>query len=109
MTDYSKFVDKYFKKADKPIETLAHAALGLCGEAGEVTDMIKKAWIYGKIINRDEMIKELGDVFFYYQAMMNHFGVTLEQVIQANTDKIQKRYPEGYSDESAIKRLDKKE
>ena len=105
---YKDFVEALFKKLDTPAATLHHAATGMAGEAGEFLDASKKPWAYGKALDLDNCIEELGDLRFYYQAALNHLGLTDEQVIQANIEKLNKRYPDKvYKDEHAIARLDK--
>lgn len=87
---------------------LVHCAMGLAGEAGEFSDAIKKHVIYGKELDRDNAVEELGDIAFYLQAACNTLGVTLEEVIQANANKLASRYTSlSYSDSDAIARKDK--
>jgi len=108
MKDYQNFVEVLFKKMETPAATLMHASVGLSGETGELLDACKKQWVYGKPLDVENVIEELGDIRFYYQAALNHLGVTDEQVIAANRLKLEKRYPDlVYKDEHAIARLDK--
>lgn len=104
---YARFALMLFKPMDRQ-NMLVHSAMGLAGEAGEFSDCIKKHVIYGKPLDRDNAIEELGDVAFYLQASCNTLGVTLEEVIQANANKLAKRYTTlAYSDSDAIARKDK--
>lgn len=105
--EYKDFVSKLFKVDTEDMEKL-HAALGICGEAGELADAIKKHVIYGKGLDRENVVEELGDLRFYMEALMNIVGVTDEEVLQYNATKLAKRYPKGeYSNVAAIARLDK--
>ena len=73
-----------------------------------IRDRVKKHWAYGKELDQANVIEELGDLRFYYQAMLNMFGLTDEDVCAMNMDKLQKRYPTGvYRDQDAIARADK--
>jgi len=55
---------------DRPQEMqLSNAALGLSGEAGEVADMLKKHLFHSHPLDRDAMVKELGDCLWYVAAM----------------------------------------
>jgi len=104
---YDKFVALLFK-AQRPNEMLMHAALGICGEAGELADAIKKHVVYGKPLDLPNVIEELGDLRFYMQALQNILGISEQQVIQHNADKLSKRYASlEYSDSAAITRADK--
>lgn len=75
---------------------LAYCALGLNGEAGEVADEFKKIIRNDKgdiTPERREKIKgELGDVLWYWAALVNEMGFTFYEVAQANIDKLAKRY-----------------
>ena len=105
---YDQFVEKLFNKLEKPKEALLHAVVGVSGESGELLDAVKKHWAYNKPLDFENLVEELGDLRFYYQAILNMFGLTDETVIELNMHKLQKRYPSGeYSDEQAIARADK--
>jgi NTP pyrophosphatase (non-canonical NTP hydrolase) len=55
-------------------EHLAHMAMGVTGEFGEVCEMIKKHTIYGKELDRDKLVLEVGDICWY----VGGFAVQLE-------------------------------
>jgi NTP pyrophosphatase (non-canonical NTP hydrolase) len=105
--NYIDFVlQRFTKKADGE-DGLMHAAIGIAGEAGELLDAVKKKWVYGKDLDRENVIEELGDIKFYATALMHLLGITEEEVEAYNRAKLEKRYPTGYTDELAIARLDK--
>ena len=107
MVRYDQFVLQLFK-AGTAQEMIVHAALGVAGEAGELVDGVKKSWIYGKPLDRANIIEELGDLRFYVQALQNILGITESDILQANADKLSKRYRGlRYSDKAAIDRADK--
>lgn len=104
---YDIFVRQLFK-ADTEAMMALHGALGCAGEAGELADAIKKEYIYGKQRDRANIVEELGDLRFYMQAVMNHYGITESEVLQENGNKLAKRYNGlRYSDSAAIARADK--
>lgn len=88
---------------------LTHMALGVAGEAGELVDAIKKASIYNKPLDRDNVVEELGDLWFYMNGIMNELDIDLEEVEKFNRTKLAARYPKGYSDKAAQERADKVE
>ena len=74
---------------------IIYPALGMCGEAGEVADKVKK-------VIRDnaqdftaekkrEIAKEIGDVLWYCAVLSHDLGFTLEELAQMNIDKLQSR------------------
>jgi NTP pyrophosphatase (non-canonical NTP hydrolase) len=86
---------------------LAWCALGLTGEAGEVADAIKKSVFHRHPFDRDELIKELGDVLWYVAALCTKIDVSMSDIMQRNVDKLKKRYPEGYNSTNSMARVDK--
>ena len=88
---------------------LLHAAVGVSGEAGELLDAIKKHVFYGKLLDRVNVVEELGDIEFYLQMMRTALGVEHHEIIEANVSKLSKRYPQGYTDRDAIERYDKQD
>lgn len=85
---------------------LANYGLGIAGEAGEVADLIKKAIFHGHSIKTTEVKKELGDVLWYLSQIASSAGLTLEEIAIANIEKLKKRFPNGFSVEDSIKRVD---
>ena len=69
---------------------LTENTLGLCGEAGEVAEKIKK-FIRDEDFSKEDIIKELGDVLFYTTALANHIGSNLQTVLDTNIKKLHDR------------------
>lgn len=90
-----------------PLE-LARDALGVAGEAGEVADLVKKYVGHGHSLDADKVKKELGDVLWYVAVLAHRVGFTLEQVAQANVDKLRERYPDGFDPERSKNRTGEK-
>lgn len=88
---------------------ILHATLGIAGESGELVDAVKKSIIYNKPFDLVNFKEELGDILWYIALGCHAVGVDMEDIMQANIDKLKKRYPEKYSDAAAIERADKKE
>jgi NTP pyrophosphatase (non-canonical NTP hydrolase) len=89
---YSQFVED--KMITKGRERLIENALGLTGEAGEVSDKIKKLFRDNRI-DDDAVLKELGDVLFYTVALSNIFGGSLIKIIELNMEKLNARVKNG--------------
>lgn len=80
-------------------EVLTMGALGLCGEAGEAAELIKKAMYQGHQLNVTELSEELGDVMWYVAVTAWAAGLDLEKVMEENEKKRKRRYPVGFSAE----------
>lgn len=78
---------------------LSNTALGLCGESGEIADMIKKHLHQGHDLDTEHVAKELGDVAWYLALGATVLGYDLEDILQMNVDKLRARYPEGFDTE----------
>lgn len=85
-----------------------HMCMGAAGELGETIDVIKKSIFYRKPLDREKVIEEMGDLEFYLEGLRQGLCVTRDEILEANTNKLGKRYSEfKYSDKAAIKRADK--
>lgn len=77
-------------------DALINGVMGLCGESGEAIDIVKKWLAQGHELDREHLIKELGDVAWYLAETAAALDVSLEDVLQGNIDKLKKRYPDGF-------------
>lgn len=107
---------KYQENAERTLKSggslefdLNHMALGVAGEAGELVDCIKKHTVYSKPLNEENLAEEIGDALWYLANICNLMGWNLATIAESNIDKLRTRYPEKYTDQLAITRLDKKE
>lgn len=108
---YDVFVAALFKSAGETFRNMVdHARGGVNEEAGEISNCLKRHVVYGKDLNRENLIEELGDIEFYLQAIKNLYVVSDQEILQANADKLSERYKGlKYSDAAAQARADKKE
>jgi len=86
---------------------LLHMAVGVCSEAGELLDAVKKHVFYNQSLNMENVVEELGDLAFYEQGLRQGIGVTEDLIKIHNIVKLEKRYGKTYSDEAAKERRDK--
>lgn len=112
---YAKFVDGVTSKASKDTDALIEslqrlheqgcniarldtAFTGLCSESGEANDLVKKLKFHGKDYTpeiREHLIKELGDVAWYWTQACIALDVDPEDVLIQNVEKLEARYPGG--------------
>ena len=98
-------LDNYQKEARKTAvytvmgARFVYPALGLCGEAGEIAEKVKKVFRdnSGVLVEekRQEMKLELGDVLWYVANLAQDIGFTLEEIGQANINKLYSRQQRG--------------
>jgi NTP pyrophosphatase (non-canonical NTP hydrolase) len=80
-------------------EDMTYPALGLCGEAGEVAEKVKKTIRDdGGVLSderRDALARELGDVLWYTAQLATEAGLDLEVVAADNLEKLLSRQRRG--------------
>jgi len=85
-------------------DKLLMGAIGMCGEAGEFIDIVKKVRFQGHLLDTRKLIEELGDVLFYCAEAAVGLGITLEEAAQRNIEKLRRRYPDGFSVSQSMNR-----
>ena len=78
--------------------------LGLCGESGELADLMKKHLHQGHPLKPDQIIDELGDILWYLAYTTQQLGIFMDNVANHNLVKLRKRYPEGFDPERSKNR-----
>jgi NTP pyrophosphatase (non-canonical NTP hydrolase) len=110
--EYQKLSERTMPKPNKEgnfhKNDFANYAMGLSGEAGEVTDLVKKQLFHGHSIDFRDVEKELGDTLHYLSGLATLYGLSLEAIAIINIEKLKKRYPSGFSEEASVKRVDVK-
>ena len=84
-----------------PSERLLTASVGMCAEAGEFTEVVKKIVFQGKPVNEENLFhlkRELGDIMWYVAQACMGLGTSLDEIIEMNVDKLKARYPGGEFD-----------
>lgn len=117
LNTYSDFVDSVMSSKSKNIEEfievlreierqgvnaplLDTGATGLAGESGEFNDIVKKVLFQGKQLDdatKAHLMKELGDVIFYWVTACRALNIDPNEVVAANHAKLSARYPDGFS------------
>ena len=107
INEYQKLAMTTLNPALSEKDVLINGVMGLCGESGEAIDLVKKHLAQGHALDRDALIKELGDIAWYLAETAYALGVPLEEVLQRNIDKLKQRYPDGFNAENSIHRSEK--
>lgn len=113
---YTDFVDKVTSQASKDAEYFVEsceiieeqgvsperiltAAIGINAEGGEFAEIVKKCFFQGKPMDEDaqyHMKRELGDIMWYIAQACIALGITMDDVIETNIEKLESRYPGGF-------------
>lgn len=101
--EYQEMAMRTCSITDDEVEMLFHAVFGLNSEAGEVAGILQKRY-QGHKVDREHLLKELGDCCWMIAEACTALNATLEEVMQGNIDKLRARYPEGFSAERSLHR-----
>jgi NTP pyrophosphatase (non-canonical NTP hydrolase) len=104
INEYQKQAMKTWSKRLTGEQMLINGVMGLCGEAGETIDLVKKHLHQGHELNKERMIEELGDVCWYIAELATYLQVDFSEILDYNIAKLAKRYPEGFSEERSLHR-----
>ena len=96
VNEYQKLAMTTLNPALDKRDVLINSVMGLCGESGEAIDIVKKWMAQGHALDRERLAKELGDIAWYLAEAATALDLSLEDILQANIDKLRKRYPDGF-------------
>ena len=85
-------------------DVLINGVMGLCGEAGECIDLVKKHLHQGHELDTRAIAKELGDVAWYLAETAYALDLSLEDILRGNLEKLKNRYPQGFDSQRSINR-----
>lgn len=88
-------------------DVLINSVMGLCGESGEAIDIVKKWLMQGHELDREHLVRELGDVEWYLAEAATALDVPLEAVFQGNLDKLRQRFPIGFDTGASVNRKER--
>ena len=104
VNEYQKLAMTTLNPALSKKDVLINGVMGLCGESGEAIDIVKKHLAQGHPLDREKIIKELGDIAWYLAETATALDVTLEEVLEGNIEKLRRRYPEGFNTNHSLNR-----
>ena len=101
--EHTPFIDRLLELREQefPTERLLTAAVGLCAESGEFTEVIKKIVFQGKEPTEENLFhlkREMGDIMWYFMQACMALDVSPEEIIEMNVEKLKSRYPGGEFD-----------
>ena len=119
LMDYQEFVDEVSSDATRNINNsftdaldivdeqgvevsrLLTSAIGLAGESGEFNELCKKTVFQGREMDEDTVThlkSELADIMWYVAQGCLALDTSIEELIDINTAKLEKRYPGGFDE-----------
>lgn len=104
INEYQQLAMTTLNKELSKKDVLINGVMGLCGEAGEAIDIVKKHLSQGHELDKENLIKELGDIAWYLAETAYALDIDLETVLKLNIEKLKKRYPNGFRVEDSLNR-----
>lgn len=91
---------------DSHYSSLLAGAVGLAAESGELLDVMKKVVFHQHSLgdSKEKLLKELGDVRYYFEQLLIDLDVTMAEVESMNREKLNARYKAGFTSEESINR-----
>jgi dimeric dUTPase (all-alpha-NTP-PPase superfamily) len=97
-TEYLDEINARYKDypANRPANLAANAQavevlMGLCGEVGEIADLLKKHWMYDKPLDQRKLLEEFGDVFHYFLRLADMYHFSLPVIMESNATKLREQ------------------
>lgn len=105
INEYQKSAMRTLNSELNKKEVLINSVMGLCGESGEAIDIVKRWLAQGHELDKEHLKNELGDIAWYLAEAATALDCSLDEILQANIEKLKKRYPEGFDKEKSLVRL----
>ncbi|WP_036480316.1 nucleoside triphosphate pyrophosphohydrolase family protein [Myxosarcina sp. GI1] len=103
--DYQQQALLTSSQPDSKEKAIAIWCMGLAGETGEAIDYLKKVVAHGHQLDKNKIALELGDILWYLAVLAEELDLDLEAIATKNIEKLKARYPQGFSSENSINRI----
>ena len=103
--EYQESARRTQNKSLSLYEMRLHALHGLSGEVGEIHSVFQKTY-QGHTLDETALRLEIGDVLWFIAEFCDCYGWDLEDIAVANIDKLRNRYPERFTPEQSINRIE---
>ena len=106
LSEYQRRASRTIPKDQEVSSLLTNFCMGLSGEGGELIDHFKKVLFHGHNLDKEYVEKELGDLLWYIAAISSTLKLDLSVIGDINIDKLERRYPDGFSQQKSQNRED---
>lgn len=105
LSKYQRLAERTINKSLPVEENRLHALHGMVGEIGEIHSIYQK-YYQGHQLDEAELRKETGDLLWFLAEYCTVMGWRMEDIAEENIEKLQKRYPYGFTEEASINRAE---
>ena len=99
--EYQEFCKTTAKRFETPEFEIATWGLGIAGEAGDVASCIKKTFAHKNDVGIEGIKENIGDTLWYAAMICNFFKWDMQDILEANVNKLKARYPQGFTEKDA--------
>lgn len=103
--EYQELAARTMNEELLPNQTILHALHGMSAEVGEINSLYQKIY-QGHKLDIDHVFSECGDLIWFIAELCTAYDRKLDDVMQNNIIKLQKRYPEGFNEEKSLNRTE---
>lgn len=104
LQEYQKAAARTLPHLSSEEQDIQHMLFGMMTELGELVDSYKKHYAYGKKLDMVNVMEEMGDIMWYWAGLCSITGINPEYTLSVNIQKLQARYPEKFTEDSALNR-----
>jgi len=91
---YQHVTNRAIPEHDNKKDAILHWCIGLSEECGEVLSVIKHHYYGGENLDKESLVKEIGDVLWYTAALCREAGIDMGAAAELNAAKLLHRYPD---------------
>lgn len=102
--EYRKAAARTLPHLSSEEQDIQHMLFGMMTELGELVDSYKKHYAYGKKLDMVNVMEEMGDIMWYWAGLCTITGINPEYALTVNIQKLKARYPEKFTEDSALNR-----
>ena len=105
LNEYQSLASRTINKSLSESQVVMHALHEIASECGEIHGHFQKLY-QGHEIDDNALMLEVGDLLWGIAEFCTASGWMLQDVAQANVEKLKKRYPDGFSADRSLNRDD---
>ena len=99
--EYQKGVERTRNKYCSAEDEVKSYCLGMSSEVGKLIGHMKNVW---KRLDDVNIVEGMGDIFWYITAIASTLEIDIDEVLNYNLIKLEKRYPDGFDPFKSINR-----
>lgn len=105
LSRYQKLASRTINPELDGLDTMRHGLFTLSSETGEVLGLFQKEY-QGHPLEREHLVKELGDCLWAIAEICTSCDLDMSEIAETNIEKLEARYPNGFTTENSLHRAE---